>query len=93
MKILKTIGALVANLPSTKIGKKIGQAVSTKGGGAVDQVLTGGIFSALFKADPEQPIGTASPGAWARAIIQVALIAYLLYTGDIDKAIALFEGE
>lgn len=92
MKILKTIGAVVAKLPNTKIGKKIGQAVSTKGGGVADQVLTGGIFSAIFKEEEGQPVGTASPKAWARAIIQIAIVAYLIYSGDIQEAIEFFEG-
>ena len=91
MKALKAIGGFIAKLPNTKIGGVIGKAVDTKAGKLVDQVATGGIFTSLFKPTPENPVGKASPAQWTRAIIQVSIIAYLIYTGKIDQAIAFYE--
>ena len=91
MKLLKTVGSFVAKLPNTKIGKGIGKVVGTKAGGAFDQLATGGIFTALFKEQEGQPIGTASPKAWARAIAQTVILGYLIYSGNIEAAISFFE--
>ena len=91
MKALGKVAKFVAKLPNTKIGKKIGKAVDTKAGWAVDQFAAGGIFTALFKPTPEHPIGHASPGQWVRAIAQLAITAYLIYKGDIESAISFYE--
>jgi hypothetical protein len=77
MKALKSIGKVVGKLARTKVGA------------IVDEVALGGLVNNLTEDSADAPAGTINYNKLIRGIAITAIIAYLLYTGNVDEAIKL----
>jgi len=74
-----------------KIGKVAGKLARTKLGAVVDEIALGGLVNNLTEDSADAPAGTINYTKLIRGLTITAIIFYLLYSGNIDKAIELSE--